>query len=316
MKRGSRLDIDGPDGMSSGDIKSERPELESAAMLISTIMEDYATGVSAAPLIDIHNATIYRGVTRVFNRFTLTIGQHEQVAILGPNGAGKTTLLKVINREIYPVVAADSSVRILGRTNWNVWELRSRIGIVSHDVQTGYRDTTSALNVVLSGFLSSVGIQGWLAGRITSAQKAKAREIMAALAIESLVDTPLRQMSTGQQRRCLLARALVHEPDTLILDEPTAGLDLTASFDYLSRVRKLVAEGKNIVLVTHMLNEIPPEIARVILLRDGVIVADGPKARVLTAENLQLTYGISVRLARVDGYYLAYPGEPVETPQN
>jgi iron complex transport system ATP-binding protein len=266
----------------------------------------------AVPLIEIRNATIYRGDTRVYDCLDLTIGQHEQVAILGPNGAGKTTLLKVINREIYPVITANSSVRILGSDTWNVWELRSQIGIVSHDIQASYRDTTTGLNVVLSGFLSSVGIDGWLAGQITDEQRSKARKIMGDLGVESLAGTPLRKMSTGQQRRCLLARALVHEPNALILDEPTAGLDLTASFDYLARVRRLVLQGKSIVLVTHMLNEIPPEISRVVLLRGGAVVADGPKTRVLTTENLQKTYGTRVRLARVDGYYLAYPADSDE----
>jgi len=264
---------------------------------------------SEVPLLDIRNATIFRGTTRVFDRFSLRIGQHEQVAILGPNGSGKTTLLKVINRELYPVVSADSWVRILGQSSWNVWDLRSRIGLVSHDLQTRYRDTTTALHVVLSGFLSSIGVQGMLVERISSEQRATARKIMADLGISQLADTPLRQMSTGQQRRCLLARALVHEPDTLILDEPTAGLDLTASFDYLARIRKLVTEGRTIVLVTHLLNEIPPEIGRVILIRSGVIIADGAKADVLTVGNLQKAYGTRMRVSRVDDYWLAYPAE-------
>lgn len=260
-----------------------------------------------APLIEIRNATIYRGDTRVFDKFDLTIQQHEQVAVLGPNGSGKTTLLKVINREIYPVVKEDSWVRILGRSRWNVWELRSHVGVVSHDLQTRYRNKTSGLDVVLSGYLSSVGIHGILAGRITDAQKTRAMKVMHDLGVESLADTPLRHMSTGQQRRCLLGRALVHDPDTLILDEPTAGLDITASFDYLARIRDLVGKGKNIVLVTHLLNEIPPDIERVVLLREGSIVADGPKREVLTEENLLATYGTAIKLARVDGYYLAYP---------
>jgi iron complex transport system ATP-binding protein len=127
------------------------------------------------------------------------------------------------------------------------------------------------------------------------------------LGVESLADTPLGKMSTGQQRRCLLARALVHDPDTLILDEPTAGLDLSASFDYLARIRDLVRDGKNIVLVTHLLNEIPPDVERVVLLRRGSIVADGPKEEVLTEDNLRTTYDTAIRLARVNGYYLAYP---------
>jgi iron complex transport system ATP-binding protein len=116
-------------------------------------------------------------------------------------------------------------------------------------------------------------------------------------------------MSTGQQRRCLLGRALVHEPETLILDEPTAGLDLTASFDYLARVRELVTKGRSIVLVTHLLNEIPPEIERIVLVRQGVIIADGPKESVLTIEHLQEAYDTRIRLAKVDDYWLAYPAE-------
>lgn len=261
------------------------------------------------PLIDIRNATVWRGNTRVYHDFTLTIEQGEHLVILGPNGSGKTTLLKLINRELYPVASPDSQVRILGRTDWNVWELRSHIGIVSHDLQAHYRESTTALHVVVSGFLSSVGIHGILGSRIDDEQKQRAREIMAELGIESLARTPYGKMSTGQQRRCLLARALVHDPDTLILDEPTAGLDLYASFDYLARIRRLVAGGRNIVLVTHLLNEIPPEVDRVILVRQGRIVADGPKEAVLTPENLETTFDTGVRLVKVDGYYLAYPKE-------
>ena len=115
-------------------------------------------------------------------------------------------------------------------------------------------------------------------------------------------------MSTGQQRRCILARALVHRPHTLILDEPTAGLDFAASFDYLSRIRRLSADGRNIVIVTHHLNEIPPEVDRVVLLQDGRIVADGRKNEVLTEEKLSSAYGVAVRVAEINGYYLAYPG--------
>ena len=260
-----------------------------------------------APLIDIRNATIFRGSTRVFHDLNLTISQHEPAVVLGPNGAGKTTLLKVIMRELYPVRRDDSWVRILGRETWNVWELRSHIGVVSHDLQAHYRPATTGLHVVLSGFLSSIGIHGTLAARITNPQRVRAREVMAELGVDSLEKTELGKMSTGQQRRCLLARALVHDPDTLILDEPTAGLDLAASFDYLGRIRGLAAAGRNIVLVTHQLNEISPYIDRVILLRDGTIVADGDKEAVLTEAHLSEAFGTDVRVTQVDGYYLAYP---------
>ncbi|NOX71055.1 MAG: ATP-binding cassette domain-containing protein [Gammaproteobacteria bacterium] len=262
-----------------------------------------------AALVEIHDATIYRGSTCVFKNLNLNINQHEQTAILGPNGAGKTTLLKLINREIYPVAKKHSWVKLLGRESWNVWDLRSQIGIVSDDLQSRYLRTTTGLDVVLSGFLSSIGTHGSLAKRITDIQRERARDIMLDLGVEKNANVPLRRMSTGQQRRCLLARALVHNPSTLILDEPTAGLDLAASFAYMGRIRRLVREGRNIVLVTHHLNEIPPDIGRVILLRQGRIIADGPKHEVLTVENLVATFDTPLRLQTIDDYYLAYPEE-------
>jgi len=264
--------------------------------------------MAEAALIDIRDATIWRGSTRVFDHFNLRVDQHERVAILGPNGSGKTTLLKTINRELYPVLREGSWVRILGRDQWNVWELRRHIGLVSQDLQQHYRPTTTALEVILSGFLSSIGVHGLLAGRIDAEHVEAARATLAELGIAELGATPLEFMSTGQQRRCLLGRALVHNPDTLILDEPTAGLDFAASFDYLARLRDLARRGRNIVIVTHHLNEIPPEVERVIVLHQGAVVADGPKPSVLTGRLLSEVYGTAIRVAEIDGYYLAYPG--------
>lgn len=266
-----------------------------------------------AKLIEIRNATIWRGSTCVFEGLDLDIAQHERVAIVGPNGAGKTTLLKVINRELYPVAAADSSIRILGLEHWNVWELRKHIGVVSQDLQQRYTPTTTALEVVVSGFHSSIGVHGTLASRVSARQLDAARARMRELGIEELTGTSLKSMSTGQQRRCLLARALVHEPDTLILDEPTAGLDFAASFDYLGRLQQLADAGRNIIIVTHHLNEIPPAVDRVILLQHGRIVADGPKSEVLTGELLSDVYQTRIQVTEVNGYYLAYPGQDAKT---
>ncbi len=245
----------------------------------------------------------------MFENLNLDIAQHERVAILGPNGSGKTTLLKTINCELYPAARPDSYIRILGKDRWNVWELRKRIGVVSNDLHQRYTPTTTAIEVVVSGFYSSIGVHGILADRVTRKQVDSARITLAALGIEELRKTPLNRMSSGQQRRCLLARALVHDPITLILDEPTSGLDFTASFDYLERIRSLAQDGRNIVIVTHHLNEIPPEIDRVILLQQGKIAADGPKAAVLNNEKLSAVYETPIRVAEVDGYYLAYPGK-------
>ncbi len=265
------------------------------------------------PLVEIRDATIWRGSTRVFDGLDLVIEQHERVAIAGPNGSGKTTLLKAINRELYPVARADSVFRILGRDRWNVWELREHIGVVSQDLQERYTPTTTALEVAVSGFHSSIGVHGVLADRVTGDQVERARATLEDLGVGALANTPLRAMSTGQQRRCILARALVHRPHTLILDEPTAGLDFAASFDYLQRIRRLSAAGRNIIIVTHHLNEIPPEVDRVILLREGRIAADGHKRDVLSEDKLSEIYGVRIRVTEIDGYYLTYPGEGTKT---
>ncbi len=262
------------------------------------------------PLIEIHNATVWRGSTRVFHRFSLTIGQHERVAVLGPNGSGKTTLLKTINRELYPVVADDSWIRVLGRERWNVWELRGHIGWVSQDLQSGFLPNATVLEAVLSGYFSSIGVHYPLRDHIRESQVQTAEAVLVLLGLGELRDREFQTLSTGQQRRALLGRALVHDPDTLILDEPTAGLDMTASFDYLARIRDLARRGRSLVLVTHHLDEIPPEIERVIVLKEGRVVADGAKSSVLTEALLSEVYDTELRLAEIEGHYLAFPGEP------
>lgn len=261
-----------------------------------------------APLIDIHRATIWRGSTRVFEDFSLVIGQGERVAILGPNGSGKTTLLKTINRELYPVVRENSWVRILGRERWNVWDLRRHIGVVSQDLQSGFLPTATALEAVISGFFSSIGLHYQLKDHIQSEQVAKGEAVLRDLGLLDLRDRAFNTLSTGQQRRCLLGRALVHDPHTLILDEPTSGLDLTAAFDYLARISALARRGRSLLLVTHHINEIPPEIQRVVVLRKGTIVADGTKADVLDDALLSEVYETPLRILRQDGHYLVYPG--------
>lgn len=259
-------------------------------------------------LVEFRNATIWRGASCVFDGLNLSIAQRERVAILGPNGSGKTTLLKTINRELYPEVRPDSWVRILGRDRWDVWELRRHIGIVSHDLQMRFTPTNTALDVVVSGFRSSIGMHGLLLDRVQPDQLTAAATALAEAGLAGLRNTPLAEMSTGQQRRCLLARALVHRPATLILDEPTAGLDIAASFDYLRQIRRLAEAGQNIIVVTHHLSEIPLEIDRVVLLKGGAVFADGRKADVLSADRLSALYETPVRVACVDGYFLAYPG--------
>ena len=256
-------------------------------------------------IIEIKNATVYRDQTRVFKDLSLEISQKCNTAILGPNGAGKTTLLKLLSRDIYPVHRSNSYIKLLGKELWDVWELRAHLGIVSQDLQQQYAGHARGSNVILSGFYSSINTYSHQ--QFSSREREHAQFIMDMMGVAELKDRPFSLMSTGEQRRFLLGRALVHDPHALILDEPTSGLDLKACFQYLNLVRGLMRNGKTIILVTHHIHEIPPEISRVVLLKGGRVLADGDKTEVLTDAKLSNLFETPVHLVQANGFYQALP---------
>jgi iron complex transport system ATP-binding protein len=256
-------------------------------------------------VIEISNATVYRGARKVFDELSLEIPIHCNTVILGPNGSGKSTLLRLLARELYPAAGNSGSVRIFGLEDWNLWELRSHLGIVSGDLQNEYAGRATGLEVILSGLYSSIGL--WPNQQFSREDQQRATQILETLGVAHLNNREFDTLSTGEQRRLLLGRALIHDPEALVLDEPTSGLDLKACFQYLQIVRTLMHAGKTVILVTHHLHEIPPEITRIILLREGKVIADGNKQDLLTSEHLTRLYGIPMQLHRADGFYWAVP---------
>jgi len=259
-----------------------------------------------SPLIEIERATVYRGNTCVFTDLSLSLQEGEHIAIIGPNGAGKSTFLKLLAGEVHPVPNDATCIRLFGEERWNVWDVRKRLGMVSHDLQHHYMDQVTGLKVTLSGFYASIGIYGYQ--DFSYAQLARADKMLEEMAAGSLRDRRFGEMSTGEQRRCLLGRALVHDPTALVLDEPTSGLDLTATFHYLDLVRSHIRKGKTLLLVTHHIHEIPPEVERVVLLKQGMILQDGGKCSVLTEANLSTLFDCPVALAQANGWYQVLPG--------
>lgn len=258
-------------------------------------------------LIDMHNTTVYRGGQKVLDRFSLQLPAARNIAILGPNGAGKSTLLKLLMRELYPVRAEGSWVKIMNSETWNVWELRRNLGFISQDLHNRYFGYVSGLSVVLSGFHASVGIYDHQEFDASSVKLA--RRVMRELGIRELGDQPYSRMSTGEQRRFLLARALVNDPSTLVLDEPTSGLDVNATFHYLRVIRQLIARGKQIVLVTHHIHEIPPEVDYIVLLKNGEVVSVGDKSELFTDDSLSSLYETPVKVVSAKGYFQVIPAD-------
>ena len=235
------------------------------------------------------------------DRTTIRIDQGEHVAILGPNGSGKSSFIKAITRECYPRYPQESAVRLLGEQIWHVYDLRVLLGIVSNDLMLSCTREVTGREIVLSGFFSSVELCPW--HEVTAAMQAKTDEVLALLEVQHLADRPTTEMSSGEARRVLIGRALVHDPKALILDEPTTSLDLRAMYELRQTMRKLAQSGVSIILVTHNLPDLIPEISRVILLREGRVFQDGPKEQILTEDNLAALFGIPAQLEIRDGYY-------------
>ena len=258
--------------------------------------------MNGVPLIDFQNVTVVRGDSVVLDSVTLALAEGENVAILGPNGSGKSTLIKVISRELYPQLKDDPwSLRILGRDRWHLFDLRHFLGIVSNDWMAMCTRDYSAHESVLSGFFGSVGI--WPNHEVTPEMEGKAREVMERLEITHLAKRNTNELSSGEGRRVLIGRALVHDPRALILDEPSSSLDLHATRELREILRKLAAEGISIIMVTHHLPDIIPEMRRVVLFRDGRVFCDGAKERVLSAETLTELFRVPVEVLERGGYY-------------
>jgi len=242
-----------------------------------------------------------RGENLALRDVSLTIRTGEHVAILGPNGCGKSTLIKTIARECYPLADPGSSLAIMGQSVWNVFDLRRMLGIVSNDLMAQCTREITGFDVVLSGFFSSIGI--WPNHHVTGHMRVRAAEVLELLDAGHLSGKPVDEMSSGEARRMLVGRALVHKPKALLLDEPSTSLDLFAQHELRETVRGLAASGIGILLVTHHLSDIIPEIDRVILMREGRVVADGAKHEILTASALRDLFGVEVELAQRGGYY-------------
>jgi len=257
---------------------------------------------AAPPLIELQNVTVVRGERVALDRLTLSIAVGEHVGILGPNGSGKSSLIKAITRECWPRYTPEGAlVRLLGRDRWHVWDLRTLLGIVTNDLmQTCTRDV-SGRELILSGFFSSVELCPW--HEVTAEMQRKTGEVLDLLEIPHLAGRMMTELSSGEARRVLIARALVHDPQALILDEPTNSLDFHAQRELREIFRKLAQAGTSIILVTHHLPDIIPEIGRVILIKQGRVFGDGAKAEMLRKEVLSPLFGGPVDVLERDGYY-------------
>ncbi|HXS13930.1 MAG TPA: ATP-binding cassette domain-containing protein [Acidobacteriaceae bacterium] len=265
--------------------------------------------VGREPLIELEHVYVARGNSVVLHDVSLRIEHGEHVAILGPNGCGKSTLLKTMTCELYPIVKPETRVRLLGRERWDLTELKRRMGVVSPELPGKPTLHTSGFDAVVTGFFSSSTL--WPNLHVTDTMRERAEEILVLVGAEDLGEKPVGQMSAGQQRRVMIGRALAGasangDVQMLLLDEPSNALDLAAQHDLREMLRGLAQRGVAIVMITHHIADILPEIDRVLMMREGRIVADGGKRELLTEPRLSELFGREITLIDRDGFWNAW----------
>ena len=245
------------------------------------------------------NINCFKNGYRVLKDLNLKISYSENVILVGPNGSGKSSLIEVINRNIYPVITNKSKLMIFNKELINLWELRKRISTVNNDIKNRINPNLQVFDLILSGLY---GRYCFIKNK-SERDSYKVEKIIKKMNISNLSKKYFSHLSNGEKQISLIARALIKKPDILILDEPIANLDYKSKFLVVDKINELSKLNTKIFCVTHDISTITKIYDRVIMLKDGKIIADGHQKTVLNSENLNNVYGIDVELTKNDGLW-------------
>jgi iron complex transport system ATP-binding protein len=254
-------------------------------------------------VLDFVDVTIRRGSATLLNRITWRVHDDERWVILGPNGAGKTTLLQVASAQIHPTSGIAGILdEVLGAVD--VFELRPRIGITSAALAERIPRAERVHDVVVS---ASYGVVGRWREAYEQLDHQRATDLLTEVGAAHLADRTFGTLSEGERKRVQIARALMADPELLLLDEPAAGLDLGGREDLVSTMSVLATDPGSpaTILVSHHVEEIPPGFTHALLLRRGDVISAGPITEVITAANLTSTFGMPLMLTHDDGRWAA-----------
>ena len=236
---------------------------------------------------------------KVIKDLNLKIAYSENVILIGPNGSGKSSLIEVINRNIYPEVNNKSKLKIFDKELINLWELRKRISTVNNDIKNRISPNLKVFDLILSGLY---GKYCFISNK-TEKDQYKVEGIMKKMNITFLSNKCFSYLSDGEKQISLIARALIKKPDVLILDEPITNLDYKSKFFVIDKIDELSKLETKILCVTHNISMITRIYDRVIMLKNGEIIADGHQNNVINSENLKKLYGIKLEVNKINGIW-------------
>lgn len=246
------------------------------------------------PFLELHDAVVRRAGREILHVDDFVLAEGENIALLGPNGSGKSTFVKLITREVMPLYRDEPPLKFRGDPRANLADVRRVLGIVSASMQDQVAVHLPARDIVAGGVTGTLGLPFHVGEEAARCARAAADRALAQIGIAHFADRDIMTLSTGEARRVLIARALVSDPDVLIFDEPTTGLDMGGMYFVRETMGALARAGKGIVLVTHYPEDIIDEIDRIVLLKDGRVYADGPKEELLEPRVLYPLFDIPV----------------------
>lgn len=251
----------------------------------------------------LHDAVVCRQGREILHVDDFTLSEGESVALLGPNGSGKSTFVNLITRETMPLFREEPPVLFRGNPRATLADLRRALGIVSAGMQGEISVHLPVQEIVAGGLTGTLGIPFHVPADEARRALAAAARPLELLGIADLAQRDVMTLSTGQARRVLVARALISDPDVLVFDEPSTGLDPEGMFFIRRSLRTLAQAGKGVILVTHYPEDVIPEIDRIVLMKEGRIFADGPKRELLNSATMSELFDVPVQITCMDGYY-------------
>ena len=254
---------------------------------------------------DLKNINVYIDQKEILSNINIKLNFGENILILGPNGSGKSTFLKLLNRSIYPITSNNSSLKLFNKEEINIWDLRKKIGFLFKEMEQRVSNGVNLYDVIISGFSGTFNSR--YSKSLSERSKIKIDNLTNEWGLNNIISNEFKSLSDGQKRRALLARALVYEPDILVLDEPFCNLDIKSNFILNRNLSKLIEQSVNIVYVTHNLESILPKTNRVILIKEGTVLKDGSPHELINSKTLSDLFNISINVIEQKGYWRMVP---------